>query len=102
MRREGRGGPGSHTAAHHELSVAWHCLQRFMSVVVAERAVGGAVQGHDARNLSHHLIQFLRTSIAQYKTLLDMHRSIHTRVAASLATARGECRPGCNMDFCGS
>ncbi|XP_050701941.1 uncharacterized protein LOC126988145 [Eriocheir sinensis] len=60
---------------------------RFASVVVAERAVGGGVQGHDARNLSYHLNQLITTSTAQYKTLLDLHRSIHTRVEANLATA---------------
>lgn len=66
------------------------CLQTFGSVVVAERAVGGGVRGHDARNLSHHLDQFVATSTSQYNSLLTLHRAIHTRVEANLATAKGE------------
>lgn len=65
-------------------------LQKFGSVVVAERAVGGGVQGHDARNLSNYLDQLITTSTSQYKSLLDLHHSIHTRVEANLATAKGE------------
>lgn len=70
------------------------CQQRFASAVVAEGAVGGGVQGHDVHNLSHHLDQFVTTSTSQYKRLLDLHRSIHTRVEANLAAAKGE-SPNC-------
>lgn len=72
--------------------------QRFASVVVAEGSVGGIVQGHDAHNLSHHLERLVSTSTIQYKTLLDLHRAIHTRVATNLAAAKGEA-PHCQFNY---
>lgn len=65
-------------------------LQKFASVVVAKKAVGGAVKGHDAHDLSNHLNQFVTKSTSQYKSLFNLYHSIHARVAANLAMAKGK------------
>lgn len=68
--------------------------------MVAERAVGGSVQGHHARNLSNHLDKLTSTSTAQYQNLLEFHHSLDALVAANLAAAQGEsCRSGALHHF---
>ncbi|XP_063869289.1 uncharacterized protein LOC135105158 [Scylla paramamosain] len=61
---------------------------RFAGLVVAEKAVGGSVQGHDAQNLSKQLDQLKATSTAQYNHLLELHKDIDKRVTANLAAAQ--------------
>ena len=68
------------------------CPQRFASVVIAERAVGGSVQGHNAQNLSKQLDHLATTSTAQYDQLLELHRTIDARVQDNLNVAKGEWR----------
>ena len=67
--------------------------------MVAENAVGGAVQGHDAENLSKQLEQLKATSTAQYNHLLELHRDIDQRVTANLAAAQGECCGFCTEEM---
>ncbi|MPC21231.1 hypothetical protein E2C01_014208 [Portunus trituberculatus] len=65
---------------------------RFAGLVVAERAVGGSVQGHNADNLSRQLKELNATTSAQYRSLLELHNLTDERVTANLAAAQGECR----------